>query len=136
MDWVERASGVRRFPETGSAVVTGVIGFVLLLVVFIGALSVVVDEYAKGALRTAVDEAAQAGATAGGSVTSCETKARQVGDNLLPGQFAGAVIVDCRVEGDEMVASFAGTVHGFSPPVPPVRISVTGFSVIEEVPAQ
>jgi len=53
LDWVERASGVRRFPETGSAVVTGVIGIVLLLVVFIGALSVVVDEYAKGALRTA-----------------------------------------------------------------------------------
>ncbi len=116
--------------------VTGVIGMVLLLVVFIGALGMVVDEYAKGALRTAVDEAAQAGATAGGSVASCETKARQVGDNLLPGQFAGAMVVNCHVEGDEMVASFAGTLHGFSPPVPPVRISVSGYSVIEEVPAQ
>jgi hypothetical protein len=117
-------------------VVTGLIGIVMLLVVFVGGLSVVVDEYAKGALRTAVDEAAQAGASAGGSVLSCETKARQVGDDLLPGPLAGAVIVNCRVEGDEMVASFAGRVHGFSPPVPPVHISVTGFSVIEQVPAQ
>jgi hypothetical protein len=127
---------MRRSSDAGSAVVTGVIGIVLLLVVFIGALSVVVDEYAKGALRTAVDEGAQAGAAAGGSVTSCETKARQVGDNLLRGPLAGAAAVSCHIEGDEMVASFAGTVHGFSPPVPPVRISVTGFSVIEEVPAQ
>jgi hypothetical protein len=127
---------MRRCSEAGSAVVTGVIGIVVLLVAFIGALSVVVDEYAKGALRTAVDEAAQAGATAGGSVTSCELKASQVGTDLLAGQFRAGAVVNCRVEGDEMVASFAGVMHGFSPPVPPVYISVSGASVIEQVPAQ
>lgn len=108
----------------------------MLLVVFIGALSVVVDEYAKGALRTAVDEAAQAGATAGGSVATCELKGRQVGTDLLPGPLGAGVMVNCRVRGDEMVASFTCVVHGFSPPVPPVHIYVTGSSIIEEVPAQ
>jgi hypothetical protein len=126
---------MRQRPEAGSAVVTGLVGIVLLLIVFVGALSVVFDEYAKGAVRTAVDEGALAGAVAGGSVSSCESKATQVRAALL-GPSGQGVTVNCRVQGDEMVASFVGMLRGFSPPVPPVHISVSGFSVIEEVPAQ
>ncbi len=116
--------------------VTGMIGTIFLLVVFVGAVSVVLDEYAQGALRTAVDEAAQAGAAAGGSVATCVRKGEQVGTGLWPGPGGVGVTVTCHVEGDEMVASVAGIMHGFSPPVPPVYISVSGSSVIEEVPAQ
>jgi len=127
---------MRRRREAGSALVSGVVGIVFLLVLFIGALNVVVDEYAKGAVRTAVDEAAQAGATAGGSIASCESKAAEVRADLLPGPLGSGLVVNCLVQGDEMVASFVGTVRGLSPPVPPVGISVTGLSVIEEAPAQ
>ena len=113
------------------------IGIVLLLILFIGALNVVVDEYAKGALRTAVDEAAQAGATAGGSVASCEDKGSQGRAPICYQAPSGrGCVVNCLVQGDEMMASFVGTVRGFSPPVPPVGISVTGLSLIEEAPAQ
>jgi hypothetical protein len=39
----------------------------MLMLLFVAALNFVLDEYAKGALHAAVDDAAQAGATAGGS---------------------------------------------------------------------
>jgi hypothetical protein len=127
---------MRRGPEAGSAVLTGVVGIVVLLGLFAGALNLVVDEYAKGALRTAVDESSQAGATAGGSVMACEAKAAQVRANLLPGPFGRGIVVDCSLQGDEMVASAVGTLPSLVPPVPPVHLSLLGFSVVEEVPAQ
>ncbi len=116
--------------------VTGVIGIVVLLALFVGALNLVVDEYAKGAVRTAVDEAAQAGATGGGSVIECEGKAAQVRADLLPGPFGHGVTVNCSLQGNEMVASASGYLPSLVPPVPSVHISVVGWSVIEEVPAQ
>jgi hypothetical protein len=122
--------------DAGSAVVTGVAGIGVLLAIFVGGLNLVIDEYAKGAVRTAVDEAAQAGAAAGGSVVGCELKAAQVRTDLLPGPFGREVTVDCSRRGDEMVASAAGQLPSLVPPVPSVHLSLSGFSLIEEVPAQ
>jgi len=127
---------MRRRPETGSALVTGVFAIGLLLVLLLGALGMVVEEYAKGAVRAAVDEAAQAGATAGGSLVSCEMKGAQVTTDLLPGPLRPGGAIDCRVEGNMMVASFVGDVHGLIAPVPALHLAVLGFSVIEVGPAQ
>jgi hypothetical protein len=113
-----------------------VIGIVVLLGLFIGAVCMVVEEYAKGAVRTAVDEAAQAGATAGGSVSSCVDKWGQVIGNLLPGPLGQGLMVDCRTQGNEMVASVVGEVHGLIFPVPPLHMAVFGFAVVEQGPAQ
>ena len=77
--------------ESGSAVVTGVVAIAILMVVFVGAANFVLDEYAKGALRTAVDEAAQTGATSGGSLSACLAEASQVRGDLLPGPFGARV---------------------------------------------
>ena len=98
-------SGLLIWSEAGSAVVAGALAILILMIVFIGALNFVLDEYAKGAIRTAVDDAAEAGATAGGSLSACQTEARQVQGALLPGPFGSGVSVTCSEEGDEMVAS-------------------------------
>jgi len=127
---------MERVTDAGSAVVTGVIGIAILLLLFVGALNLVVDEYAKGAIRTAVDEAAQAGATAGGSVAACEATASQVRAALLPGPFASSVVVSCTVQGNVMVASAAGALPSLAPPVPSVRASIVGISIIEAAPTQ
>ncbi len=128
--------GMERRPDAGSAVVTGVVGIAVLLALFVGALNLVVDEYAKGAVRTAVDEAAQAGATGGGSVIDCEARAAQVRANLLPGPFGRGVMVYCGLEGNEMVAEAVGNLPSLVPPVPSLHISVTGSSVVEDMPSQ
>jgi hypothetical protein len=112
------------------------VAIAVLMIVFIGALNFVLDEYAKGAVRTAVDEAAQAGATAGGSSSACQATAEQVEGNLLPGPFGHGVSVTCTDDGDEMVALAAGALPSLLPLVPTVHISLIGISIIAEVPAQ
>jgi hypothetical protein len=123
-------------PGSGSAVVAGAVAIAILMVVFIGALNFVLDEYAKGAIRTAIDEAAQAGATAGGSLSACQAEADQVRSNLLPGPFGNGVSLTCTQEGDEMVSAAAGALPSLLPLVPTVHISLVGVSVISEAPAQ
>lgn len=127
---------MRRHRETGSALVTGVFAIGFLLVVFLGAFSLVVEEYAKGVVRAAVDEAARAGATVGGSLISCEMEGAQVTADLLPGPLGQGVMINCRVEGNMMVASYVGGVQGLIAPVPSLHLSIVGFSVIEAGPAQ
>lgn len=120
----------------GSAVVAGAVAIAILIVVFIGGLNFVLDEYAKGAIHTAVDDAAEAGATAGGSLSACQAEARQVQGGLLPGPFGSGISVTCSEEGDEMVASAGGALPSLLPLVPRVHISLIGLSIIEETPSQ
>jgi hypothetical protein len=113
-----------------------VVAIAILLTLFIGVLNFVLDEYAKGAMRTAVDDAAEAGATAGGSLSVCLTEARQVQAGLLPGPFGGDVSVTCSEVGDEIVVSAGGALPSLLPLVPRAHISLVGISIIAEVPTQ
>jgi hypothetical protein len=122
--------------EAGSAVVAGTLAILILMVIFVGALNFVLDEYAKGAVRTAVDEAATAGATAGGSLSACQAEAKQVQGALLRGPFGNGVSVICREVGDVMMASAGGALPSLLPLVPTVRVSVVGVSIIAEAPTQ
>jgi len=96
----------------------------ILMIVFIGGLNFVLDEYAKGAIHTAVDDAA------------CQAEARQVQGNLLPGPFGGGISVTCSEDGVEMVASARGALPSLLPLVPRVHISLVGISIIAETPSQ
>jgi len=117
-------------------VLPGVLAVALLTVMFAGALNVVVDEYCKGALRTAVDEAAQAGADNGGSLSSCQSSAKRVMGGLLPGRFGSEVRITCSLQGHEVVATASGHLSSFVPPVPALPVSITGYSVLNPVPGQ
>jgi len=77
-------------------------GVVLVLVVQI--LNVVVFTYGKGTVRTALDEAARAGATSG-SLAVCEATAGQVMGELLGGSLGAEVDITCSDTGTSIVAS-------------------------------
>jgi hypothetical protein len=122
--------------ERGSAVVTGVVAIAFLLLLFVAALNFVLDEYAKGAVHAAVDDAAQAGATAGGSIGACQAEASQVKANLLPGLFGASVTITCSLRGGSVVASALGALPSLVPAVPRVGVTAVGISVVEESPVQ
>lgn len=86
----------------GVAVLVLATGVVLVLVVQI--LNVVVFSYGKGTVRTALDEAARAGAT-NNSVAVCEATADQVMDELLGGSLGAEVDITCSDTGIAIVAS-------------------------------
>lgn len=123
--------------ERGSTVVVGAAGIAFLLVIFAGCANFVLDEYAKGALRTAVDEAAQAGAAAGGSLQACQAEAEQVQRGLLHGSLGADVTITCQVmAGGLMLATASGDLPSLLPAVPRLQVSVSGLSVVQGAPAQ
>ena len=131
-----RGGGVRSAREHGSAIVTGVIAIALLMLVFLGAVSFSLDEYAQGAVRTAVDEGAQAGAVAGGSVVACQQEAESVMSGLLHGSFGQDVKIVCSQSGSELVARGSGDLPTLVPGFPVVHVSVVGVAILEELPQQ
>jgi hypothetical protein len=116
--------------EHGSAVLPGVLALLILIALVVGALNVVLDEYAKGALRSAVDEGAQAGATSG-SATLCAQTARQARRGLLPGPYASRTVITCRVAGAFMQASATAHLPSLLPMVPAVTVHLIGLSAME-----
>lgn len=105
---VARTTRRRRFGgDRGDGIVVLVVasGFVLFLLVQI--LNVVVFTYGKGSVRTALDEAARAGARQG--LDACRTTGDQVLHDLLGGSMANGVTISCNDTGRSVVAT--ATVH-------------------------
>ena len=68
------------------------------LVVFVVLANLVVDLYARGAVRAAVDEAARAGAPIDASAAQCAARGRDVLDELLGSRIGAGVRLTCREE--------------------------------------
>ena len=105
------------------------------LVVFVMLANVVVNMYARGAIRAAVDEGARAGAPVDASNEECRHRATDVLDNLLGGVMRAGVRVDC-VDASGLVRARADVVlRGWLPGVvPDWTFSITGTAVKEHNP--
>lgn len=97
--------------------------------------NVIAFQYALGAIRTSVDEAARKGARLEGTIAECEDHANQVlrgTGGLLPGLMGDGIEFRCNVEGGaEMVATASGNLEWWFGGVPPLTVNVEGRSVIE-----
>ncbi len=88
------------------------------LVVFVGMANFIVDLYARGVVRSALDEGARAGAPVDVSPTECEQRARDVLGTLLGGAMGRSVHVSCREVGGAMHAHAVVSFGGWLPAVP------------------
>jgi hypothetical protein len=93
--------------DRGEGVVVLVVASGTVLVLLVQILQVVVFSYGKGTVRTALDEAARAGARSG--LSACEATADQVMSDLLGGPMGANVQISCADAGREIVAT--ATVH-------------------------
>jgi hypothetical protein len=89
----------------------------LVLVVLVNLVLVL---YARGVVRSALDEGVRAGApsrlTAAQSVAACRAKAGEVLDGLLSGPLGSGVSVECRADADGFIRA---TAHArFEPWIP------------------
>jgi hypothetical protein len=103
----------------------------LSLLVFVALANVVVDLYARGVVRSAVDEGARAGAAVDTSPADCERRSREVLANLLAGAAGRSVRVSCREVGGAMEAQAEVTLAAWIPGVPSWSFTVLG-SVVKE----
>jgi hypothetical protein len=110
----------------------------ITLIVFMVAINFIVDQYGKGAIRTAVDEAAQAGSlqgAPGGPVAACQAKASQVMSGLLNGPFGRNVTIACGINANgQVVATADGTLPAWLQVIPTDPIHVVGSARIETNP--
>jgi hypothetical protein len=88
----------------------------LLLVLFA---NVLVDLYARGAVRDALDEGVRAAAPRGGSVQVCEARAGEVVSGLLHGPFGRNVDIECETDGGVVRARARGSFPSWLPSVAP-----------------
>jgi hypothetical protein len=101
--------------ERGLATVQYVatVGVSLLFLVLFA--NLLVDLYARGAIRDALDEGVRAAAPAGTDPGVCEARAREVLEGLLRGPLGDDVRVACAVEGSTMVATADATLPSWLP---------------------
>jgi hypothetical protein len=91
----------------------------LSLVLLVLVANLLVDVYARGAIRDALDEGVRTGAPAGRTAADCEAKAREVLDGLLRGPVGDDVTVTCTRVGAAMTAHAEGALASWLPVVIP-----------------
>ena len=91
----------------------------LSLVVFVGLANFVVDLYARGVARSAVDEAARAGAPVDASSADCAQRAQEMLAELLGGPMGRRVVISCREDAATVHAHATVHLAGWLPGIVP-----------------
>lgn len=111
-----------REPESGFVTLEHVLAVALALVLMVGLTNLVLVQYARGVVRTALDDAARAGArvlvSPEHALAVCRSTAEQVHADLLPGTLGDGVEVDCASNGAEVRATATAVYPSWLPGVP------------------
>ena len=105
----------------------------LSLVVFVALANLVVDLYARGVVRAAVDEGARAGAPIDSGTADCERRARDIVHNLLGGGLGRQVQVECHDAQGRITADVVVMLPGWIPGVPDWSFHLVGSATKEHV---
>lgn len=98
--------------------------FTLLLLVLVA--NLLVDLYARGAVREALDEGVRAAVPVDAGAPACEARSREVIGNLLHGQVGEGVEVTCEVGPERVRAHATVTLRSWLPGlVPAWRFDLT-----------
>jgi len=123
----ELAAGAPR--DRGVSSVQFVLASALALVLFLALANLVVVQYGKGAIRSALEQGARAGSTAGPSV--CEDTAGRVVEDLLGGRMSDGLVLNCSISSGSMVASASAVFESWTPLTPDFAFSLSSSAVIE-----
>ena len=121
--------------DSGMTTLQFVVATAMALVVFVMLANFVVDLYARGAIRAAVDEGARSGAPIDSSAGECRRRANDALDDLIGGTMRSGVRVDCVEDSGTMRAHATVVLHGWLPGiVPDWSFVLTGTAVKEREP--
>ncbi|MGD2060477.1 MAG: hypothetical protein PVF87_06410 [Acidimicrobiia bacterium] len=102
---------------------------VLAMVLFLMLANLVVVQYGRGAIRSALEQGSRAG-TIGGE-PSCETTARRVVQDLLGGRMSDGLALSCSSDGARITATAEGRFEAWTPFVPDFDVSLSSTAVVE-----
>ena len=104
----------------------------LLLLVLIA--NVILVQYARGVVRAAAEEGAQAASRLTATEADCEARAAEVLDGLLGGSMGDGVTVECSTGTTEVAATVEYSFTPWLPLIPSWKGSETSFAAKERVP--
>ena len=108
------------------------VAFSLLLLVVIA--NVIIVQYARGVVRSAAEEAAQAGSRLTATSAECIERGNEVLESLLGGAMGDGVSISCAVGPTEVAATIEYSFHPWLPLIPDWTGSQTSFAVKEALP--
>jgi hypothetical protein len=126
---VDSGTAARRVDDLGVTSVQFVLASVLALVLFLALANLIVVQYGRGALRSALEQGARSGSLSG--VTACETTARVVIEDLLGGRMSDQLVVSCSSMGATITASGSAVFESWTPLTSDFVISLTSTAVAE-----
>jgi hypothetical protein len=110
--------------ERGFVTVQYVAATALSLVFLLLVANLLVNLYARGVVREALDEGVRAAAPVDARASACEARAAAVLDGLLRGPIGDGVAVTCAVGPERARATAVVTLPSWLPGVPPWRFTV------------
>jgi hypothetical protein len=102
-----------RPPEDGFTTMQYVAAVAFSLVLFLLVGNLLVDLYARGAVRDALDEAVRAGVPAGAGPIECEARAREVIASIVRGSLVRVEGLRCERDGTRVVAEAHVVLHSW-----------------------
>ena len=115
---MSRFAGRRAGDERAFTTVQYVIAVAWSLVLLVLVANLLVDLYARGAVRDALDDGVRAGTPAAASVSACEARAHEVVQALVRGPLLNAV-VHCEESGAFVVADATVSLRSWLPMLVP-----------------
>ncbi|MGD2043429.1 MAG: hypothetical protein PVJ28_07240 [Acidimicrobiia bacterium] len=126
----EQSNPPNRTPaESGVSSVQFVLAAALALILFLALANLVVVQYGRGAVRSALEQGSRAGSV--GGVAACELTAHRVVEDLLGGRMSDSLFLWCAVEGGDVSATARGKFQSWTPFTPDFDVSLTSRAVAE-----
>lgn len=127
---MDSRSAHRRLNDRGFTSVQFVLASALALVFFVALANVVVVQYARGAVRSALDQGVRSGSI-NRSTDLCEARIESVLSDLLDGSIGDSVAYECVVSGGLMTASASFTVEAWTFTSADYSLTLTAEATLE-----
>ena len=123
----------RGLSQRGVTSVQFVLASGLGLLLFLALANVVVVQYGRGAIRSALDQAARVAAITG-SVAECEARIDEVLGQLLGGSMGDSVVTECSINGQTATAIGHAVFDSWTPISPDFSVNLSASAVVEASP--
>lgn len=123
----------RRLSDRGVTSIQFLLASALGLILFLMMANLVVVQYGRGAVRSALEQGVRAGSLSG-SAAACEDTAADVLRQLLGGAMGDGIAVECAAGASSITASGSGTFASWTPMTPDFTIELTARATREQPP--
>lgn len=120
----------QRTADRGLSSIQFILASALALLLFLALANLVVVQYGRGAVRSALEQGARAGAVTG-SVLDCEVTAAEVTRQLLGGRMSDGLVVACQASDGMMVATGTAIFESWTPLTGDFAVELTSRAVLE-----